>query len=161
MVRARAVLQRGVTFVEIIVALLVLAALAVTVVPKISIDVYTVESQAQRLASDLRRAQLLATHSAASVCVALIGSGGYAVYRYDVSAGCLSVSGQELNDPATGQKFIVTLSSNATIARTAGSMPLVFNSWGLPTSGSVTLTLSGQVNVNVTQSTGFVSVVPI
>lgn len=149
--------RRGFTLLELVVVLLVLSVMAIAAVPRVPIDVFTVESQAQRFASDLRRAQLLASNSAIRVCFALIGNAGYALYPVDSSGAC-SVSSAELNDPATGQKFRVMLANNATVASTSGTVPVIFNTWGAPSSGPAAFRISGQITISVAATTGFVSV---
>lgn len=148
----------GASLIELIVILLVIGALAATIAPRLSVDVFTADAQAQRLASDLRRAQFLAANSAASVCFALLGSNGYAVYPVDSSGVCLENPGQELKDPATGDIFRVAFANDLTISHSAGALPVVFNSWGIPTKGSAEFDLGGKVRVGVAATTGFVSI---
>ncbi len=147
----------GFTLVEMVMVIVLLAVMSVFVVMKsVSPADVTLPSQAQKMATDLRHAQTLASTWGTSLTV----SAGGSVY----SVSCLTVSGSApcnaspVIDPASGAAFNVGLQQGATFISPT-SATLTFNSLGQPgAAASYTLSSGSSTStVSVTATTGKVT----
>lgn len=133
----------------------ILGAVAVRYIPRV--DESTLESQAQKFASDIRRAQTIAMTTRRTLCV-MTTSTSYKVTEALSSSSC---SATPIVEPSTNQGFEVFLLNGATL--TTGTS-LVINSIGRSLSGvSYVLSLpasSRTVTVDVAPLTAFVTVGP-
>lgn len=151
----------GFTLVELIMVLLVVGIVAAyAAVRGYSAAEVTLPSQAQKMATDLRHAQTLASTWGASLVVSA-GAGGNV---YSVSCKTASTTppcnASPVIDPATGAAFSVTLAKN--VGFSAVSNPaLTFSSLGKPdaaTTASYTLSSGTSTNtVTVEVITGKVT----
>lgn len=119
----------------------------------------TSPSQAQKMASDIRHAQTLASTWGASLCFMTTGVGGnqYHVTRKGVSTCPTS---PDVTDPATGAGFSVTLQKSLTFS--SATTELTFNSLGQP-GAAAAYTLgsgAGAPSISVAALTGYVTVSP-
>lgn len=106
--------HRGVSLIELVIGLLIAAALGVVVVSLYQPSAIKARYQAERLRGDLRHAQMLAlTQNAALLVHVVAGAGGTYSVSSLASAGC-AVSA--LTDPATGTTFSVAVDSSLTLA---------------------------------------------
>ncbi len=147
--------QPGFTLVEMITVLAVLLIVSLYAVTKNgNSGAYSLLSQAETMASDIRHAQTLAATWGRSVRITTTSTG------YSVS--CVTTTGTSpcnvspVIDPATGASFAVTLENGATLSP-AGTLDI--SSIGRP-SAAASYTLSagtGSKTVNVAALTGFVS----
>lgn len=147
----------GFTLFETVIVLLLLGILSAAVLPKMfSTSSLTLKAQAQTLASDLQRAQQLATTSGQNVYVCATTS-AYLVQvgMYLPSQAC-PPSFPALPQPPN-QPVVVYLANNATL--TAPNPALWYDSKGQPSSGA-NFALSGTYTVSVTNLSGLVSMTP-
>lgn len=137
----------------------VLGILSVVALPKmLNNPSATLDVQAKAFASDLRRAQLLASTQAVSVCVlATVNTNTYRmVYQ------CAQPNTSQVKDPATGQAFVGTFTNGVAFSVTPGQS-LEFNSLGQPNlqtpTNYVIVPANGAMSfhVSVTPLTGYVS----
>ena len=165
--RLDAVPQIGFTFVELIIVLVVVGILSVVAaVGSVSTADVTLPSQAQKLASDIRHTQTLATTWGRSLRLSVSGcpsSGTYCVSCVTLTAGVPPCDTSPVIDPATGSSFNVSLQKGVALTGTP-TPQLDFNSLGQPTQpaapAGASYTLGGAVTVTVAPLTGFVTVCP-
>jgi MSHA pilin protein MshC len=145
--------------VELTVVIVLIGILAaVTAVKLTSYNAFDLHVAAERLRSDLAKAQLLAVSNAAKVRFADTSS-GYRVEQESCTADA-SCTWQTLTNPSTAQPFEVALPGGTQLLAST----LYFNTWGIPTvsggasaSSAQALTLSRgaeTVTVNVRPITG-------
>jgi MSHA pilin protein MshC len=166
--------QPGYTLIEVVITLVILGLVALYAFPRIpSTDSITLRSQAEKFASDLRRAQILATARGASLCVRIDPTtSSYSVLVPSVPAGesappivpadCVDASA--LRDPITNQLVDGVLVNEVSLTADLAA-DLVFNSLGQP-SVDVVYTLApkgaeaqgARIQVKVEATTGRVSV---
>jgi prepilin-type N-terminal cleavage/methylation domain-containing protein len=156
--------RRGFTLLDLSVALLILAILAVALVPRWDAGTL-VALQAHLLSHNLRHAQALAMTRGETLTVEVLGASCPAGCQPQPTAACYQVrdTAGVIDDPATGQPFCVGLDQGITLTGAAVS----FDSLGRPVSGgalaasSQTLSLSsstGSASVFVAPVSGFASV---
>jgi prepilin-type N-terminal cleavage/methylation domain-containing protein len=109
--------MRGVTLVELVIVMIVVAILASVVALSYQSNDVKARYQAERLRTDLRHAQMLATTLNRPLLFAITAGlgGSYSVSRLD-NATCAASA---LTDPATNDPFAVTLDSAVTLTGTA------------------------------------------
>lgn len=119
----------------------------------------TLPSQAQKMASDIRHMQTLATTwgRRLRMTVTAGANGNYSVSC--VTAGTAPCNANPVIDPATGNGFSIALQNNVVLGGTA---TLDFDSLGQPNAAaSYTLTFGASVEtVAVAALTGYVTVAP-
>lgn len=158
---------RGFTVLELIIVTAVAGVLAVAIsVNWQSNATYTVGTQVDRLANQLRHVQSLASNWQLRLRVTP-NANGYVVtcVEFTGSAPCVA-SGNTVRDPASGDLLSVALDDGATLSGSA----LDFDAWGRPTSNagalisaarSFVLTGGGKTfTISVAPVTGHVSVSP-
>ena len=148
--------SRGFTAIELVVTIVLVAILAATAIARWgSTADKSVGYQADRLARDIRHAQMLAFTRSEKLTLTIASSTSYQV----VDSG-----GSVINDPAKGGSFVQDLQNGVTIS---GGPSITFDSLGRPTSGgtptnsSVSFTVAGDAKtatVTVAPLTGFVAV---
>lgn len=152
--------QIGYSLIELVVVIVILGIISVYASPRfISTGEVTLPSQAHKLASDIRHAQVLAITWGKSLRLSIApGPNG----SYSVS--CVTTSSSPCNstpviNPAIGSSFNVVLQKSVVLG---GTNSLDFNSLGQPsTAASYTLTSgNSSVTVSVAALTGFVTVSP-
>lgn len=148
--RFRSVPQIGFTLVELVIVIVVLGVIsAYAVMKSVSPAEFTLPSQAQKLASDIRHAQTLAYTSGNRMRLTITAgtNGTYGVTCVTGSAPC-------------NTDFSVTLQKDVVLAGTPTTLD--FTSLGQPSAGaSYTLTSgSSTVTVAVAALTGLVTVSP-
>jgi prepilin-type N-terminal cleavage/methylation domain-containing protein len=157
--RAASVRAAGFTLIEIMIVIVIVGIVAVIAFDKNgSPATYTLLSQGELLAANLRHTQTLATTWSRSLSVGLTSgtNGTYSVscMNSSTSSPCNS---SPVVDPATGSSFSVSLQNNVSIS---GPAALTVDSFGKP-SGAATYTLMSSdstVTVTVAATTGFVTV---
>lgn len=153
--------QPGFTLVELVIVIVLLAVVAVIAATRsLSSAETTLPAQAERLARDIRHAQMLAATWGKSLTLNVTSgvNGSYSVSCTVAGAAPCNIS--PVTDPATGRPFTVTLEKNVTLTITLGPASVTIDSLGRP-SAAVTYTLSvGDVSktVAVQAITGFVTV---
>ncbi len=152
----------GFTLVELIIVIVVLGIVSTYVVMRnFSVADATLPSQAQKMASDIRHAQTLATTWGKSLQLnTTAGTNGvYSVSCVIATAGVSPCGVSPVINPATGNSFSVELQKGVALAGTA---TLSFNSLGQPNaSASYTLTSGGGTKtISVAALTGHVTVSP-
>jgi len=146
----------GFTLLELVAVLVLLGLLASQATLHYSRGGSTLQAQAEQVAADLLHAQGLAMQLASRVRFEATGAGYQVVDE---------ASNTPLNDPATGQAFIVALENGVSL----GGGPVRFDSLGRPSSG--TGLLNGPVDfllqadgrtrtVRVTPLSGLAEVLP-
>jgi MSHA pilin protein MshC len=149
--------QSGFTLIELVIVLMVMGVLSVYAAMNNSNPAaYTLRSQAERMASDLRHVQTLATTWGRSlrITVAPGANGSYSVSC--VNAGTFPCNSSPVINPVTGSAFTVSLQQGAALA---GPTTLDIDSLGKP-SAAATYVLSADTatrNVAVAALTGFVT----
>lgn len=148
----------GFSILEVVLVILLIGILGVIAVPYIPrVDESTLESQAQKFASDIRRAQTIAMSTRRTLCVVNTAT-EYRITAFTSPAGCGSTA---ITDPSTNQAFQVALLNGATLntgtttiinslGRSLGAASYVLS---LPTS-------SRSVTVDVAALTAYVTVGP-
>jgi prepilin-type N-terminal cleavage/methylation domain-containing protein len=150
--------NRGLTMIEVVVVLIVLAILTPFVVSRFTTSNVELIAQTDVLKSHLRYAQIKAMGDTVSWGINVSSSTTYTLYKNNLTATS--------NLPGDTSP-VHTLTNGATVSVTAGGVSTVaFNEWGTPINGSgtplnvnVILTLShgGQSGtITVTKNTGFV-----
>jgi MSHA pilin protein MshC len=144
----------GFTLLEMVIVILLLGILSIYASPKVfNASQMTLDAQARTLASDLQRAQLLATTTGQAFYFCPLSTG----YVVQSNATCpASLPAQA----STTQPVVVALDKQATLSATPGT--LAFNSLGQPsTAGSFQLLSapsgSGSITVTASAVTGLVS----
>lgn len=107
-------IARGVTTVEIVISMVIVAILAAVTVLSYKPNDVTARYQAERLRTDLRHAQMLALTESQALLFTIAG-GSYSVSGLN-SATCATSA---LIDPATNSAFTVSIDSALTLAGTA------------------------------------------
>jgi prepilin-type N-terminal cleavage/methylation domain-containing protein len=148
---------QGFTLIELALVLVIIGILSTFGMPKLLDSTsITLSAQADRMASDLRRVQWMATTGNLSLCVA-VTSNQYSVHLFTTSCHL----GSPISDPVTRTPFTVVLPTLSSLTDTVSPSPLYFNSLGQPSrQGAFRLASSDTsftVMVNVTPVTGFVS----
>ena len=148
----------GFTLIELVIVIVVISILSTYAIMKSAPAAeITLPSQAQKLASDIRHAQVLATSWGKSLRLNLI-SGANGTYSVScVTSGSFPCDVSPVNNPASGSSFSVSLQKSVVLA---GNSTLDFNSLGQPSAeASYTLTSgSSTTTVSVAALTGFVTV---
>lgn len=133
----------------------ILGAIALRYIPRV--DESTLESQAQKFASDIRRAQTIAMSTRRTLCVVNTAT-EYRITEFTSPVGCGATA---ITDPTTTQAFQVMLLNGATLSTGSST---VINSLGRPyAAASYVLSLPGSsrsVTVDVAPVTAYVSVGP-
>jgi len=158
--RSRSRGSTGFTLVELVIVMLVIGVLAVyAVAANGSSALYSLSSQAQGLARDMRHVQALATSWGRSLRVTAVAgtNGSYSVSC--VTAGAAPCDNSPVIDPATGAGYTVTLQKDVVLA---GPATLDIDSSGKPSAAaSYTLTSGSAVKTVAVQAlTGCVTVAP-
>ena len=140
----------GFTLIELVIVIVVLGIISVyAVVRSVSPAEITLPSQAQTLASDIRRAQTLAYTGGKH----LRFTGGN---TYKLESCVVDVNGVVTSCPTI--VFSVPLQKGVTMTL-GGTSPLDFNTLGQP-SGAASYKLNNEITVTVAALTGFVTVSP-
>jgi MSHA pilin protein MshC len=150
--------QSGFTLVELVIVLVVLGILSVYAAMRNSNPAaYTLRSQAEKMASDLRHVQALATTWGRGLRVAVAPDGtGYSVSC--VTAGTSPCNASPVINPTTGSAFTVTLQQGALLAGPVLSLEI--DSLGKPNAAATYTLSAGDAatrNVAVAALTGFVT----
>lgn len=148
----------GFSILEAVLVILLISILGIIAVPFIPrVDESTLESQAQKFASDIRRTQTIAMSTRRTLCVVNTAS-VYQITTFTSPAGCGSTA---ITDPTTNQAFAVQLLNGATLS---GGGPLVINSLGRALTGATYVlslpTSTRSVEVEVAPLTAYVTVGP-
>lgn len=157
----------GITLVELVVYLLIVAVLVVLSVMVFNPTAVKARYQAERLKADLRHMQLLATAWGVSLRVTNTGS-SYSIACAALGAGPCAGFPSAVTDPATTSPFSVSLESGLTLAGPTNGcggsgISYYVDALGRPTDGVVLLagaacfTIS-TYNVTVQPITGFAAV---
>ena len=155
--------QLGLTLLELVLVILLISGLSIYALrePPDS-GFFTLRSQAERLAGDLRTVRFAALVGSEKLCVKL-ASDSYGIYIVNSIAGLDSCSSTPWQDPVTkspvGFLFVNGVSIAATKGANAGS-PLIFQTLGVPSVGTeYELTAgSSKVRVTVSEVTGHVAI---
>ena len=151
--------EAGFTLVELVIVIVGVGVLAAYAIMKNgSAGVYSLLSQAQTVAGDVRHVQALATTWGKRLRITTVStSGTYSVSC--VNTGAFPCDTNPVINPATGSAYTVAVQQGATLA---GPGTLDISSLGRPSSAATYTVTSGStsVNVNVAAITGYVSVVP-
>jgi len=160
-IRRCAFIESGYTLIEVVVTLVILGIVALYALPRIpSTESFTLRSQAEKFASDLRRAQILASAHGTPICVLLNADRkGYVVKEIEASGASCAVSTTQLKDPITSIPVGGELADGAVFSA-ASTAALSFSTLGKPlTEALYEISASDFVKrVNVDALTGRVSV---
>lgn len=145
---------------ELIIVLVVVGLLsAYAMMRNSSSSVFSLLSQAQTLASDIKHVQTMATVWGKSLSISATGglNGTYSVSCTTVGAAPCNTN--PVINPATGTAFTISLQKGVSLS---GPASLVINSLGQPASGAqyVLSTEGASMTVDVAALTGHVSVSP-
>lgn len=133
MTRSNRYINAGFTFIELVIVVVLLSVIGIYVTSRfVSTADVTLPSQALKMASDIRHAQLLATTSSRVLCLRTNGTGGNS---YSVTEGLACPASPVITDPATGTSFSVTLQKGVVFGSGAAAS-LIFDSLGRPVNGS-------------------------
>jgi prepilin-type N-terminal cleavage/methylation domain-containing protein len=149
----------GASLIELLAVLLIIGVISAFAVPRLpSIQDVTLDSQAQVFASTLRRAQVLATTTSKSWCVAA----GESVSAYSIRSALPPAQNQTCDSavadhPVTNQPMLISLEKGVLLS---GPATLMFNSQGAPSAAANYQLLTGQqsIQVSVAALTGLVTV---
>ena len=136
---------------------------AYAIMKNVSTAEVTLPSQAQKMASDIRHAQTLASTWGRSLRLSAAGNSYSVTCTSSTVAPCPSQTTTPVTDPATGGSFSYALQKGAVfIVPTTGTLDI--NSQGQP-GGAASYTLSadgstGGSTVSVSALTGFATVSP-
>jgi MSHA pilin protein MshC len=153
--------EAGFTLMELIIVLVVVGVLsAYAMMRNSSSSTFSLLSQAQTLAGDIKHVQSMATVWGKSLTITATGgaNGTYTVScTTAVAAPCNT---NPVINPATGTAFTISLEKGVVLTPSQGT--LVINSLGKPASAAQYVLSSGSVNVTVDVAalTGHVTVTP-
>ena len=153
--------QTGFTFIELLIVMLVLGILGAYAMMKArSSAELTLPSQAQKMASDIRRVQSLAIGWGQRLRITA-GASGYRVScTSSVVAPCPTDTSLAVTDPATANSFVVALQKGVVFVDPT-TTTLDINSIGQPLAGaSYTLSAGSTATITVMPLSGFVAVTP-
>jgi Tfp pilus assembly protein FimT len=124
-----------------------------------SAGTYTVRSQAETLAADIRHVQALATSTSKKLQLRILSSNSYQVC--DAVAFPTCASGEAIINPVTGTSYVVTLS---TVTITSTSTSVDFDRSGAPTASvgdifvAASDNASARFKISITPVSGYVTV---
>ena len=156
----------GFSIIELIIVLVLISALAAVAVPRLPrAETFNVQAQAERFASDLRRARMLAMTQFRSLCVR-VGTDPPRYFVSEYSAG--SCDKDSINDPLTGS-FVVELGSSVSLDCVNGTGTGVcgsfrFRSNGAPSAGarfSMAAAAGRSFEISVAGNSGAVTVMEL
>jgi prepilin-type N-terminal cleavage/methylation domain-containing protein len=151
----------GFTLIELLIVMVVFGTMSAYVVMRSTpAGELTLPSQAQKMASDIRRVQSLASSWGQRLRVT-VDAGGYSVRCASaVLPPCPAATSLAVTDPATASSFVVALQKGVVfVSPTTATLDI--NSLGQPLSGaSFTLSGGSSKTVVVAPLTGFVVVTP-
>ena len=157
----------GFTIVELIFVIVMVSILSVyAMMRSYSTGELSLPSQAQKMASDIRHAQTLATTQGKRlrITITAAANGNYKVLPCTVNAGVVTCTATPVTDPVTGAGFSVNLKNGVVLAGTAtldfSSLGQPLDSSGASTSASYTLTSGSVETITVAALTGYVTVAP-
>jgi MSHA pilin protein MshC len=152
--------EAGFTLIEMIIVMSVVGILSAYAIMKNSSPAtYTLLSQAQTMASDIRHVQSLATTWGKSLRITAVAgtNGTYSVSC--VTSGASPCNTNPVINPSTGAAFVVALQKDTVLS---GPATLDINSLGQPSAAGAYIlsTSEASMNVRVATLTGFVVVSP-
>lgn len=153
--------QQGYTVIELIAVMVVVAILsAFALMKNVSSAEATLPSQVQKMASDIRHAQVLASTWGQRLRITA-GAGSYRVScSTSMASPCPSATSTPITDPATGSSFQIALQKNVVFVNPT-TATLDINSLGQPLSAaSYTLRANSDKTISVSPLTGLVTVAP-
>jgi len=127
--------QAGFTLLELGIYIVIAAILGAIAVLSYKPKDIKARYQAEKLRTDLRHAQMLASTQNATLRVTVTAGtpGSYSVFTIG-GIGTSACTTAALTDPATGAAFSVTPDADLTLAVVSGSASIDFDSLGRPTS---------------------------
>jgi prepilin-type N-terminal cleavage/methylation domain-containing protein len=150
----------GFTLIELVVVIVVVGIVAAYAMMKnSSAAVYTLLSQAQTMAADVRHTQSLATTWGRRLRITAVAGSNGTFSVSCVTAGASPCDTSPVINPSTGTAFTTTLKEGVVLA---GPATLDIDSLGKPSAAATyTVSSSGSsINVNVAAITGLVVVAP-
>lgn len=152
--------ESGFTLMELVIVIVVVGVLsAYAMMRNSSSSVFSLLSQAQTLASDIKHVQSMATVWGKSLSISVVGgaNGTYSVSC--TTAGAAPCNTNPVINPATGTAFTISLQKGVELS---GPGTLVINSLGQPTAAAqyVLTTDGNSISVDVAALTGHVTVTP-
>ena len=151
----------GFTVIELIMVMALLGILsAYAVMRNVSPAEVTLPSQAQKMASDIRHAQTLASTWGRRLRISTDSASYSVTCTSSVVAPCPAATTTPVTDPATGAGFSVSLQKGAVFVNPT-TATLDIDSLGQPLSAATfTLSAGSTETIAVTALTGFVTVTP-